>query len=251
MYIAIKLRSAFDLGQHSEAETWLYRLEEMERKGKVTIDASEARWCVEALEKIASHDELPDFKTRAENIITSTNERLMSQYPLLSSRVPINHDNIWEDLEAAGYPTSRLMPEKTEQQPEQKDDERPRHNDDEMAETAGRLLERVADNTSDKFQNSQFLELMRRLRDREVKVDGDKMVEVSTSPSSAAAPASSVPEVDLGILNHSAMDYGMPIDSEQEHDGRLDLSRHSSHEPTTDEITEQFSWYNVDAQYHK
>lgn len=55
--------------------------------------------------------------------------------------------------------------------------------DDALAATAGELLERVVDNQSDKFQNSQFLGLMRKLRDREVKVDGDKMVEtVGLSP---------------------------------------------------------------------
>lgn len=55
--------------------------------------------------------------------------------------------------------------------------------DDALAMTAGELLERVEDNQSDKFQNSQFLVLMRKLRDREVKVDGDKMVE-TVGPSS-------------------------------------------------------------------
>lgn len=58
-------------------------------------------------------------------------------------------------------------------------------NGDELAHTAGQLLNSLADNTSKKFQESQFLALMRRLRDREVHVHGDKMVEVSAHPSSA------------------------------------------------------------------
>jgi hypothetical protein len=47
---------------------------------------------------------------------------------------------------------------------------------DALAMTAGRLLDRVGDNQSEKFQNSQFLKLMRQLRDREVVVEGDKIV---------------------------------------------------------------------------
>lgn len=47
---------------------------------------------------------------------------------------------------------------------------------DAMARTAGQLLESVRSNTSEKFQNSQFLQLMRQFRDREVQVEGDKIV---------------------------------------------------------------------------
>lgn len=47
---------------------------------------------------------------------------------------------------------------------------------DALARTAAQLLDSVRDNQSDKFQNSQFLELMRQLRDREVMVEGDKIV---------------------------------------------------------------------------
>lgn len=230
----------------------------------MTEDASQARWCVDALEKILNHD--PQVTRRVEHLITAINQRLMSTYPLLSSRVPINQDNIWEELEAAGY-TRTPVSERVEQQQEQKKEEQPlRNDDDEMAETAGKLLERVADNTSEKFQNSQFLELMRRLRDREVRVEGDKMVEVSSAqpsststplPSTTAAAASSIsstkfppiPEVDQNILNHAATDFAMPVDSEQELG--VGLSRRSTNEPTTDEISDQFSYYNINAPYHR
>lgn len=47
---------------------------------------------------------------------------------------------------------------------------------DALARTAGQLLESVRNNTSEKFQNSQFLQLMRQFRDREVQVEGDKIV---------------------------------------------------------------------------
>ena len=54
---------------------------------------------------------------------------------------------------------------------------------DELAKTAGNLLENVKGDQSKKFRDSNFLSLMRQLRDREVKVDGDKIVDnVSLDP---------------------------------------------------------------------
>ncbi|KAF4630372.1 hypothetical protein G7Y89_g7766 [Cudoniella acicularis] len=47
---------------------------------------------------------------------------------------------------------------------------------DALSRTAGQLLESVRHDQSDKFQKSTFLELMRQLRDREVLVEGDKIV---------------------------------------------------------------------------
>lgn len=55
----------------------------------------------------------------------------------------------------------------------------PTKDDDELANTAAELLNKVSHDKSSKFQNSAFLGLMRKLADREVKVEGDKMVEVS------------------------------------------------------------------------
>lgn len=53
---------------------------------------------------------------------------------------------------------------------------------DELARTAGELLDRVQHDQSQKFQQSNFLALMRRIRDREVQVEGDEFREVSTNP---------------------------------------------------------------------
>ena len=50
---------------------------------------------------------------------------------------------------------------------------------DELAQTAGRLLENVKHDQSQKFKQSNFLTLMRQLRDRELKVEGDRIVGVS------------------------------------------------------------------------
>lgn len=52
---------------------------------------------------------------------------------------------------------------------------------DDLARTAGQLLDSVRHDQSQKFQDSSFLALMRQLRDREVRVEGDRMIDVSTS----------------------------------------------------------------------
>jgi hypothetical protein len=71
-----------------------------------------------------------------------------------------------------------VMNEQSEQQ-RREQRELDRQNDDELAQTAANLLERVSDNQTSKFKNSAFLGLMRQLADREIRVEGDKMVPVS------------------------------------------------------------------------
>ncbi|KAF2264598.1 hypothetical protein CC78DRAFT_231713 [Lojkania enalia] len=256
VYATIKLRSEVDLGKLVEAEPWLQDLESMESSGQLIRDATEAKWCVDALQKIVDREAPKKIKSRAEKLITSINERLMSAYPLLAPTISVNTGSVWEDLAAAGYTAEGYTTEtplfkQRGEQSEQKKEEQPlRSDDDEMAETAGRLLERVADNTSQKFQNSQFLELMRRLRDREVRIDGDKMVEVSSNqPSTSPLQPAPVPppEVDPKILEHAHQEFGMVIDSEQEYG----LSRSSSNDSHTDEVSAQFGYYNVLGKYHR
>jgi hypothetical protein len=250
VYTAIKLRDAIDQGDYSVAMIWLKDLQQLESSGKLTEDVGNARWCVDALHKLTDREAPADVKAQAERLITAIHERLMSLHPLLSSNVPVNQDSVWEDLEAMGLMT-RPIPERSEQPLEQQKEDHPiQHNDDELAATAGTLLERVADNTSEKFQNSQFLGLMRRLRDREVRVEDNKIVEVSAQSQSSTFPlaaASAPPHVDPEILGHSAQDFGMPIDSGQE----LGSSLHPMTEFGTDEISDQSSYYNTDAQYHR
>lgn len=206
----------------------------LEQSGKLVEDANEAKWIVDSLQRIADRDAPQEVKTRAESLITAINERLMSQYPL-GTKVPMSEERIWEELDAAGYMRTPEH-ERVEQQPEQQQEQPQRNDDDEMAATAGRLLEKVADNTSEKFQNSQFLELMRRLRDREVRVEEDKIVEVNDvdgnsstlqpqqqqQPYHSNVPAdtsSQIPPIDRNILDHAATDFTMPLypqDTEQE-----------------------------------
>jgi chemotaxis protein histidine kinase CheA len=66
--------------------------------------------------------------------------------------------------------------------PRSKDESNADAEADELARTAGQLLDNLQHEQSEKFQNSRFLTLMRQLRDKEVKVEGDKMVEVNTRP---------------------------------------------------------------------
>lgn len=53
---------------------------------------------------------------------------------------------------------------------------------DALARTAGQLLDSVRHEQDTKFQQSNFLELMRQLRDREVVVEGDKIVGSGSGP---------------------------------------------------------------------
>lgn len=57
---------------------------------------------------------------------------------------------------------------------------------DELARTAGQLLTSVQHDTSEKFQNSQFLELMRRIRDREVEVQNNDLQHTGTGMAASA-----------------------------------------------------------------
>ncbi len=66
------------------------------------------------------------------------------------------------------------------QDPKQQEEPLGKDDPDELARTAGQLLDSVKDDQSAKFRESNFLALMRRLRDKEVVVEGDKMVDVSS-----------------------------------------------------------------------
>lgn len=72
---------------------------------------------------------------------------------------------------------SDLIPQSDKQNPETRS-----RDADELARTAGQLLDSVRNEQNQKFQQSNFLALMRRIRDREVEVEGDDFREVSTNP---------------------------------------------------------------------
>ncbi|KAL9625877.1 MAG: hypothetical protein Q9160_000198 [Pyrenula sp. 1 TL-2023] len=76
-----------------------------------------------------------------------------------------------------------LTPNTTENTQSQQDTQHEADADaDSLARTAGELLHSVKDDSSEKFQQSNFLALMRRLRDREVVVRGEDIVENALAP---------------------------------------------------------------------
>lgn len=269
VYSAIQVWSEMGLGRTEEAVSYLDNMGILERSGDLVQDANEARWIVDSLQRIVNRGAPQEVKTRAEGLIAAINQRIMSQYPL-GARVPMSQEPIWQELDEAGYmktPTNELA----EQEPARQEEQPRTNDDDEMAATAGRLLERVADNTSEKFQNSQFLSLMRRLRDREVRVEGDKMVEIetpstssavsSTQPPSGASqtsapadPTTQIPPIDPGILSHAATDFELPAYYETYETSPLPSPPKSpitGEALQTDDLSAQFRNYNVHAAYHR
>jgi peroxin-5 len=75
--------------------------------------------------------------------------------------------------------TSSTVDVEQKQEPRQ---QTPREQDD-LARTAGMLLENIKNEQNPKFQKSQFLGLMKQLRDGEVVVDGNQMVENNSQTS--------------------------------------------------------------------
>ncbi|KAI0010389.1 hypothetical protein F4779DRAFT_312592 [Xylariaceae sp. FL0662B] len=62
--------------------------------------------------------------------------------------------------------------------------------DTELARAAQQLVDSVSDNTSDKFKNSSFLALMRRIAAKELVVQGNDLVETSQAPVLESEPSS-------------------------------------------------------------
>ncbi|CAI7641780.1 unnamed protein product [Penicillium glandicola] len=71
---------------------------------------------------------------------------------------------------------SDLIPQNDKQDPQTRSQDA-----DDLARTAGQLLDSVRNEQSQKFQQSNFLALMRRIRDREVEVQGDDFCETAQS----------------------------------------------------------------------
>ncbi|KAF3000134.1 hypothetical protein E8E13_004858 [Curvularia kusanoi] len=261
VYSAIQVWSEMGLGRTEEAVSYLDSMATLESKSELVQDANEARWIIDSLQRIVDKGAPQEVRIRAEALIAAINQRIMSQYPL-GSHFPMSQEQIWQELDEAGYmrtPHNEVAEHDSKQQEEQ-----PKMNDDdEMAATAGRLLERVADNTSEKFQNSQFLELMRRLRDREVRVEGDKMVEVGDQSSSLSPSATQdeprplntttqIPGIDPNILDHAATDFELPAYYETyETTPPSERSPITGESLKTDEISDQFRNYNVNSSYHR
>jgi hypothetical protein len=91
-------------------------------------------------------------------------------------------DQMLADGETLRDPTVRFDDNIQQAEPETRDMDQKGLDDEELSRTAGQLLDSVSHETSQKFQDSVFLNLMRRIRDREVRVEGENFVEVSEEP---------------------------------------------------------------------
>ncbi|KAH1337890.1 hypothetical protein KXV68_001741 [Aspergillus fumigatus] len=91
-------------------------------------------------------------------------------------------ETIQPDLSTAQEPTEQIKIGSDTIPQIDKNDPLSRVNDaDELARTAGQLLVSVSHDQSEKFRKSSFLALMRRIRDREVRIEDDEFRETSQS----------------------------------------------------------------------
>ncbi|KAI1437105.1 hypothetical protein GGR50DRAFT_647536 [Xylaria sp. CBS 124048] len=67
-------------------------------------------------------------------------------------------------------------------------------NDEELARVAQQLVDCFADNQSDKFKNSEFLAVMRRIASRQLTVQGNDLVETPQPSEQSASEASAQPQ---------------------------------------------------------
>jgi hypothetical protein len=133
-----------------------------------------------------------DFDSARQNLAIQSQQQEQQQTDLnsrlLSTREPLQMTDLFMQQEQPLIGADAILAEdatlqSTEPQPEVEADE--------LARTAGLLLDNLAHEHSAKFQNSSFLTLMRQLRDKEVRVEGEKIVDVgapSTSTSSSLTP---------------------------------------------------------------
>ena len=110
-----------------------------------------------------------DDHTQQEEVQVSPDMRMQELPEPVPSTAP------WDEIHRVG--SDRILDEPLEEKQEHEG----KNDADELARTAGQLLDNLKHDHSQKFQESSFLSLMRQLRDREVRVEGDKLVQVSTS----------------------------------------------------------------------
>ena len=127
---------------------------------------------------------------------------------------------------------------------------------DELARTAGRLLNSMAGETSSKFEQSQFLSLMRKIRDGQVVVRGDKFQEIDKSTDTTRnevsedvtqPSASSFMDppggVQAGRRNDALADYQDQLLALQEQNKRRDFkARGENDEPIREETRSGEVW---------
>ncbi|KAF2747209.1 hypothetical protein M011DRAFT_51588 [Sporormia fimetaria CBS 119925] len=165
------LREALSQNDVAAAENWLETLESYEKDGLLFNLGTESHYddLMTGWQAAISQAGTWKERYRLERLLHATTEWRMSSRPLFGPHLESPAELAQRNEEAP----------QQQQQQQQQQQTAPDRDAEELAQTAGLLLEKVADNTSEKFKNSQFLNLMRRLRDHEVKVVDDKMVEVN------------------------------------------------------------------------
>ncbi|TID21358.1 Serine/threonine-protein kinase [Venturia nashicola] len=134
------------------------------------------------------------------------------------------HEEPWPDNMATEYPQAlmdeldqenldrsyqQLQSDKEKHEPEQRG-----FTDEELARTAGALLDSVSHDTSTKFQESVFLRLMRKIRDHEVRVEGEHFVENTSRSGSAsifAQKAESLPLTEAWAFPEEDQEYDITL----------------------------------------
>ncbi|KAJ7188016.1 hypothetical protein C8R46DRAFT_1053356 [Mycena filopes] len=121
---------------------------------------------------------------------------MMQQQP--QQQLPNQHDQIMWDREFSSQETLLAAHPiaQAQEAPQIHDAAQVAQESDELARTAGLLLETVRDAQNPKFQKSEFLGLMRSLRDRDVVVEGNEMVQ-NTGQAAAAGWASDFQAADV------------------------------------------------------
>ncbi|THH08296.1 hypothetical protein EW145_g2790 [Phellinidium pouzarii] len=112
-----------------------------------------------------------------------TNRVLASPSQTQSTATAALWDKEFQSHEASLHSSDSAL---VREQQQSRDPEQMHIEADDLARTAGRLIDAVQDEQNPKFKNSQFLQLMRGLRDGEIVVNGNDMVE-RTEMSSASS----------------------------------------------------------------
>ncbi|CAZ80276.1 unnamed protein product [Tuber melanosporum] len=115
--------------------------------------------------------------TTAPTTITSVEEDLINE--AFEKAFESAGAQLAEPIATTPQPTVAPPPQAVVEEPPKQEESNQDKDCDDLSRTAGNLLTSLQNNQSQKFRESNFLALMRRLRDREVKVEGDGLVEIS------------------------------------------------------------------------
>jgi peroxin-5 len=101
-----------------------------------------------------------------------------------------------------------------------------------MAELAARVIDAVRDEQNPKFQQSQFMSLMRQFRDGEVVVEDDKIVPSESSTATRVDVKGKGRAVDIPVreVHQPGMVHSVPASSVQGYQGSVELNEAYRHQ---------------------